>query len=176
MRLCVCPPGVKFLFLSVSSLEVLWSNPSGLQSRFPGDSSSPCWTPRLANLTCGSQLSLLWYNLCGIIVLQFVGRPAGRYDLILLWLHPSYHLTVASSFSVVVGNLFWQVPAFFANGCSAVSCDFWCSYKKGVSSYPSSPPYSKSLTILLYWLVPFPNIEVPQSSVLCSSFSICSGR
>ena len=36
-----------------------------------------CRTPQLGNLTWGSELSLLWKNLCNIIILQFVGHPPG---------------------------------------------------------------------------------------------------
>ena len=28
-------------------------------------------------------------------------------------------------------DLFWQVPAFFINGCPAVSCDFGVSMRRG---------------------------------------------
>ena len=74
---------------------------------------------------------LLWYNcspVCESLIQQL-------WDLILLWLCPSYCLIVASlygrtTFSFVasplsldVGYLFWWVPVSSCHDCSAVSCD-----------------------------------------------------
>ena len=47
-------------------------------------SSSQCQTPRLGNLVWGSELSFLWENFCGIIILQFVGHPPRLYGI---WLY-----------------------------------------------------------------------------------------
>ena len=49
---------------------------------------------------------LLWYN-CSPVC----DSPTQQlWDLILLWLHPSYHLIAASPLSLDVGYLFWWVP------------------------------------------------------------------
>ena len=37
--------------------------------------------PRAGEPEWDSELSLLWENLCHIIILQFVGRPAGGYGI-----------------------------------------------------------------------------------------------
>ena len=79
-RLCVCSPRVESLFSSV-----LWKSCNQIllafKVSFSGDSYSCCQTPRLGNLTWGSEPSLQWENFCGIIVLQFVGHPPGSYGI-----------------------------------------------------------------------------------------------
>ena len=66
--------------VSPSPVEVLQSNPSGLQSQILWVLlRTCCWTPRLGSLTWGSELSLLWDNFCGIIIFWFVGGPSGGY-------------------------------------------------------------------------------------------------
>ena len=52
------------------------------------------------------ELSQQLKNLFGIIVLQFLCHPPGRWDLILSWLCPSYHLIEASPLSLDVEYLF----------------------------------------------------------------------
>ena len=68
-----------------------------------------------------SEFSLLWEN---FFILQLVGSPlrGGRvWDLIILQAHPSYLSSCGSFFvSLVVEDLFWQVPVVVINGCSAV--------------------------------------------------------
>ena len=91
---------------------VLWKSynqiPLAFKVRFPGDSQSLCWIPRLGSLTWGSEISQQWENFFAISVLQFVGHPpSGLWDLILSCSHPSYHLTATSSLSLDVGYLFW---------------------------------------------------------------------
>ena len=76
---CVRPPRVETV--SPSPVELLHSSPTGLQSQVLWGSSSPCQTPRLGSLVWGSELSLLWENLCDIIIFQFVGRPPGAYGI-----------------------------------------------------------------------------------------------
>ena len=46
--------------------------------RFPGDSQSLCWIPKLRSLFCGPGLSQVW-ELFDIFVLQFVDHPSGGY-------------------------------------------------------------------------------------------------
>ena len=78
MRPCVHPPRVESLFL-----PVLWSSYDqtllAFKARCSGGSFSWCQTPKLGSLMWGSDLSLLWENLCDIIIFQFVGRPPDRY-------------------------------------------------------------------------------------------------
>ena len=45
-RLCVCPPGMEFLFPSVLC-KPCSQIPLAFKGRFSGDSFSHCWTPRL---------------------------------------------------------------------------------------------------------------------------------
>ena len=76
--------------------------------RFPGGSHSFCQIPRLGSLKWGSEPSRQWDNFLGIIILQIVNRPPGRYWICLsscFW--SSYHLFfLASSLSLDVGYLF----------------------------------------------------------------------
>ena len=75
--------------LSPSPVRLLQLRPSGLQSQmFWGGLSSPCWSPGLGILMWGSELSLLWENVCNIISLQSVGHPPGGRGI---WL---YHRSV----------------------------------------------------------------------------------
>ena len=70
--------------------------PLAITTRFPGDSQSLCWIPRLEGLTWGSEPSQKYENFFGIIVLQSVGHSPGGYGMwfscdctpppILLWL------------------------------------------------------------------------------------------
>ena len=58
--------------------------------------------------------------------------------MIISRLCPSYQLLVIS-LSLDVEYLFWWVPVFFADGCSAVTCDLVFSWEE-VSSRCSKPP------------------------------------
>ena len=78
--LCVCPPRVEFLFS-----PVLWKSYNQItlafRARFSRDSSFHCQTPRLGILMWGSELSLKWETLCGIIVFQSVDHPPCEYGI-----------------------------------------------------------------------------------------------
>ena len=66
--LCVCPPRVESLFppvLPKSCNQI----PLAFKVWISRNSSSRCQTPRLGNLTCGSEPSLQWVDFCGISVL-----------------------------------------------------------------------------------------------------------
>lgn len=52
--------------------------------------------PGLGSLTCGSELSLLWENLCDKIIFKFGGCPPGRYGFGISLKCPSYGLVVYS--------------------------------------------------------------------------------
>ena len=91
MRPCVHPPRVEFLFS-----PVLWSSchqaPLAFKAKCSGGSSSLCQIPRLGSQTWGSELSLLWENLCDTIIFQFVGHPPSRYGI---WLYHKYALLLS---------------------------------------------------------------------------------
>ena len=102
-------------FCGVFVIKPYWpSKPNALKSPL-----TQCQTPRLGSLMWGSEFSLLWEKLCDIIIYQLVGCPLGGYRIWLgiLWMCPSYHLTVASSLSLDVEYLFWWVPVFFVSHC-----------------------------------------------------------
>ena len=73
-RFCLCPPRV-----SVS--PVLWKFCNQIlltfKVRFPGDSQSLRWIPRLGSLLWGLEFSQQCRNFFGVIVLQFVDRLPG---------------------------------------------------------------------------------------------------
>ena len=91
-----------------------------------GISQSLCQIPRLGSLTWGSEPSQQWENFFGIIFLQFVGHPPGRYGtlfyrdctllIVSLWLLLLHLWTRASFF----GGL--QCPP--VNDCSTASYYF----------------------------------------------------
>ena len=74
VKSCVHPPRVESLFP-----PVLWSSCTqallAFKVKCSGGSSSWCQTLRMGSLTWGSELSLLWGNLCDIIIFQFVCHP-----------------------------------------------------------------------------------------------------
>ena len=70
IRFGVSPLRVKSIFppiLCSSCNQALLS----FKAKSSGDSSSLCQTSGLGSLTWGSECSLLWENLCNIIILQF---------------------------------------------------------------------------------------------------------
>ena len=74
MKLCVPPPSMESLFPLV-----LWSSCTQASLAYhamsSNGSSSQCQTPRHGRLTWGSELSLLWENLCNIVIFQSTGHP-----------------------------------------------------------------------------------------------------
>ena len=120
---CVCPPRVESLFppvLSKSCNQI----PLAFKVWFSRNSSSHCRTPRLGNLTWGSEPSLYWVNFCGISVLQFVSHPSSKYGI---WFYCDCAPTTISFWLLLC---LWLWDIFFGefqclsvNGCSAVSCD-----------------------------------------------------
>jgi len=79
-KFCLCSPRLESL-----SPPVLWKScnqiPLALKVRFPGDSQSLCWIPRLGSLMWGFETSQQWENFFCINVLQVVGHPLGRYGI-----------------------------------------------------------------------------------------------
>ena len=99
--LCVCPPRVEFLFSPVlpKSCNQI---PLDFKVWFSRNSSSRCWTPRLGNLTWGSEHSLQWVNFCGIVVSS-------------LWvMHP---VVMGFDFIVIAPLLPSHCGSSFVSGC-----------------------------------------------------------
>ena len=67
--------------VSPSPVEVLQSNPTGLQSPIFWGFLLLLLYPRLGSLTWVSEPSLQWVDFCGIVVLQFVSRPPSGYGI-----------------------------------------------------------------------------------------------
>ena len=83
---CLCPSSLESLFS-----PVLWKSCNqillGFKVRFPGDSQSLCWIPRLGSLMWGSEPSQQWENFFVIIAFQFVGHPRSRFGI---WFYCDY--------------------------------------------------------------------------------------
>ena len=77
---CVCPSRVESLFLPVLSKSCS-QIPLAFKVWFSENSSSHCQTLMLGSLTWGSEPSLQWVDVCGIIVLQFVSHPPSDYGI-----------------------------------------------------------------------------------------------
>lgn len=113
----------------VSILQSPWSSCNQamlvFKAEYSGGFSSWCQTSRLGSLTWASETTLLWGNLCDIIIFQFVGHPPGvcrilyRHEcpppIMLLWF-------LFLSFGCRISSL--VVSVFLLHGCSAVICDF----------------------------------------------------
>ena len=109
---------------------VLWKScnqiPLALKGRFPGDSQSLCWTPRLGSLTWGSEPSQQWGSFCGLVVLQFLccPPPVGMgFDFIVI----APLLLSGCGFSFVFGRGVYFFDGFLhcpVHGYSAASWDF----------------------------------------------------
>ena len=120
----MCPQRLESLFP-----PVLWKaynqTPLALKARFlriptpfVGLSGFPAFTIAVFR-TFTVVRELLWYYCSSVC-----GSPTRHvWDLILSWLHTSYHLA-AASFSLDMGYIFWWVLALSINGCSTASCDF----------------------------------------------------
>ena len=124
----LCEPSKSGVSVSPSPVEVLWSNTAGFQSQILWGLLLPLLDLQAEKPEVGSELSLLYncFPVCGLPT-QWV------WDLILLWLSPSYNLIVASSLSLGVGYLFFGgfQWVFFVDGCSTVSCDFGVFIRRG---------------------------------------------
>ena len=111
--------------LSPSPVEVLYSNPSGIQGQIPWDSQSLYWIPRPGSLTRGSKSSQQWENFFGIIVLQSVGHPPGGCGI--LFDHNCAPPTILLQLLFCPGRGVSFVGGFQHSpvlGCSTASCDF----------------------------------------------------
>ena len=132
MKICLCPSGMESLFLPAlrsSCTQAPLAFKAKCSGSSPPDTRYPT-TTRLGNLMWGLKLSLLWENLCNIVIFQFVSCPPSRDGIcvyhkstlptVLLWhfvfRHRIYFLRVSC--------LFFFFFFFLVNGCSWVSYDF----------------------------------------------------
>ena len=99
--------------VSLSPVEVMQTNSTGLQGQIPWGFLLLCQIPRLGSLMWSSEASEQWEYFFDILVLHFVGHPPdGNGILFYCDCTPSYHLDVASSLSLDMGYLIWGVLAF----------------------------------------------------------------
>ena len=104
----LCVPSSSGVSVSPSPVEVLQSNPSSLQSLILWEFPLPLPDPHVGKPDVGLRTftpvgGLLWYKCSPVCE-----SPTQQlWDLILLLLHPSYHLIAASPLFLDVGYLFW---------------------------------------------------------------------
>ena len=95
-RFYLCPSGMESMFPSI-----LWKSYNQIllifKVRSPGDFLSLCQILRLGALMWGLKPSQQWEKLFGIIVLQIVRHPPGRYGIWFYRILPHYHSIAASS-------------------------------------------------------------------------------
>ena len=157
--LCVCPPSVESLF-PPALLKSCSQIPLDFKVWFSRNSYSHCWTPTLGSLTWGSEPSLQWVDFFGISVLQSESPTQQLWDLILLWLHPSYCLIVASPLCLDVEYHFGEFQCLPVNDCPAAICD------SGVLAR-GSESMSFYSTILVQALLYFIFMFLPLKNVYC---------
>ena len=121
MKPRVHPPRVESLLPSV-----LWSSctqvPLALQSQMLSRLLLRMPDAHLGSLAWGSELSLLWENLCSIMSFQFVGGLVG---MGFGYIVTAPFLPSCCGFFVFGCRLsFWKGSSLFVDGCSAVGCDF----------------------------------------------------
>ena len=132
--LCVCPPRVESLFLSVlpkSRSQI----PLAFKLWFSRNSSSCCQSPRLGSLMWGSEPLLQWVDFCGISILQFVNHPTSGYGI---WFHCD---CAPATISLLLLLCLWMWGIFFGefqclpdDDCSAVGCDSGALARGSLSS------------------------------------------
>ena len=108
---------------SLGSDMTLWLNHQHFWPSKP-DALACCQILQAVEPDVGSELSLMWENLCNIIILQFVVFPPRGYGI---WLYhkstPPTSLIVVPSMSLAAENIFWSVSVFFNNSFSIDYCD-----------------------------------------------------
>ena len=109
------------------AIKSCWPSKLDFLGTPPPIAGPPGWEAQLRAQNLHSVGELLWYNCFPVC-----GLPTQRvWDLILLRLYPSYHLTVASTLSLDVGYPFCRFQCFSIDGCSAVSCDSSALARRG---------------------------------------------
>ena len=107
----LCVPSKSGVSVSPRPVEVLQSNSASLQSLILWEFLLPLLDPQVGKPDVGLRTftpvgRLLWHN-CSPVCDSSTQR---LWDLILLWLCPSYRLIAASPLSLDVGYLYWWVP------------------------------------------------------------------
>ena len=124
MHTTLCVPSKGGVFVSPSPVEVLQSNPASVHSLILWEFLLPLPDPQVGKPDVGLRTftavgGLLWYNCSPVCE-----SPTQRlWDLILLWLRPSYHLILALPLSLEVECLFWWVPVSSCWWLFSSSCD-----------------------------------------------------
>ena len=155
--LCVCPPRVGSL-LPLVLLKSCSLIPLDFKVWFSRNSSSRCQTPKLGSLMVGLRTftpvgGLLWYKCSPVCE-----SPTQQlWYLVLLWLHPSYHLIVASPLSLDVWYLFWWVPVSSCRWLSAASCDSVVLTRgsESTSFYSAILVPPSNISLLIYFITKF---------------------
>ena len=120
----LCVPSKSGVSVFPSPVEVLQSNLTSLQILTLWEFLLPLPDPQVGKPVVGLRTftpvgGLLWYYCSPVCE-----SPTQRlWDLILLWLLPSYPLTVASLLSLDLAYLFCEFQCLPVDDCSAVSCD-----------------------------------------------------
>ena len=105
-------------------VNVLQSNSASLQSMILWEFLLPLPHPQVGKPDMGLRTftpvdGVLWYNCSPVCE----SPTQWLWDLILLWLCPSYHLILASPLSFDMGYLFGEFQCIPVDDCSAISCD-----------------------------------------------------
>ena len=121
----LCVPSNSGVSVFPSPVEVLQSNPASLQSLILLEFLLPLPDPQVGKPDVGLRTfttvgGLQWYK-CSPVCESSTQQ---LWDLILLWLHPSYRLIVASPLSLDVGHFFGEFQCLPVDDCSAVCCDY----------------------------------------------------
>ena len=127
----LCVPSKSGVSVSPSPVEILQLNPTSLQSLILWEFLLPLPDPQVGKPAMGLRTftpvgGLLWYNCSPICEspTQWLG------DLILLWLHPFYHLIEASPLSLDMGYLSWWIPVSSCWWLFSSELWFLCSCKR----------------------------------------------
>ena len=152
----LCVPSKSGVSVSSSPVEVLQSNPGSLQSLILWEFLLPLPDPQIGKSDVGLRTftpvgGLLWYKCSPVCE-----SPTQQlWDLILLWLCPSYHLIVASPLSLDVGYLFLVSSSVFLLMFVQQLVVIPVLSQEGVSAHPSTPPSWTSPGKFLNWTVFF---------------------
>ena len=145
-------PSKTGIFVFPSPVEVLWSNPAGLQHQIPWGFPVPLSGPQARNpggvlniQNSGRTSLVLFYSLWATHLMGM------RFDFIVIV--PLHHLASASSLSLDVGYIFsgsFQCPP--VNGGSTACCDFGALTEKDehTSFYSAILNQKPYLTTLMY--------------------------
>ena len=141
MHTTLCVSSKSGVSVSPSSVKVLQSNPTSLQSLILWEFLLPLPNPQVGKPYVGLRTftpvgGLLWYN-CSLVC----GSPAPRlWDLILLCMHPSYHLILAFLFFFGCEVSFLGSSTVFLSMIVQQLVVIPVLSQEGMSTSPSAPP------------------------------------